>query len=102
MLKTKDRQHIIAFIFFQCQAINYAFLANAPKTKNKSNVPQKVEGQKLQITKKNNYKEEEKGEKKQKRGMKRVSLGHPKPPRRRWCTMGASRDAPAYQSRNDW
>ena len=33
MQRKKVGQHIIAFIFFQCQAINYAFLANAPKTK---------------------------------------------------------------------
>ena len=77
MFKIKNKQHIIALISFQCQAINYAFLANAPKTKNKSNVPQKVEGQKLQITKKNNYKEEEKGEKKQKKGNEESKLGSP-------------------------
>ena len=32
MFQIKDKQHIIALISFQCQAINYAFLANAPKT----------------------------------------------------------------------
>ena len=64
----------------------------------------KVQGQKIQITKRTitRRRKKEKRERKKKGGMKRESLGHPKPPRRRWCTMGASRDAPAYQSRNDW
>ena len=81
MLKTENRQQIDAFIIYQCQAINYAFLANAPKTKRKSYVPQKVLrtpqnlGTKDTHQKKNNYKEEEKGEKRKKKGNEESKLG---------------------------